>query len=109
MKRETKGLITKIGIVGVVVGAIIGFGSCGNRQIFDTTYKYDRALIYLQNYEIIEVKVDKWTDYEGEQVQITDTDGNVYLVNSMNCTLIKDGKKENKKTFVQFDEFGRVE
>lgn len=60
---------------------------CGNYQMFDTTYTYDYAIIRLQNGEIIEGKVEKWTDYEGEQLQVT-IDGVTYLTNSLNCTLI---------------------
>lgn len=60
---------------------------CGNYQMFDTTYTYDYAIIRLQNGEVIEGKVEKWTDYEGEQLQVT-IDGVTYLTNSLNCTLI---------------------
>ena len=60
---------------------------CGNYQMFDTTFTYNYAIIRLQNGEVIEGKVEKWTDYEGEQLQVT-IDGVTYLTNSLNCTLI---------------------
>jgi ribosomal protein S4E len=38
--------------------------------------------------EILEVSVYKWKDYEGDAVQITDSDGNVYLTSCNNVILI---------------------
>lgn len=40
-----------------------------NKQIFDTTCSFDKAIISLPNGEIIEGKIDSWTDYEdGDQI-----------------------------------------
>ena len=67
--------------------SIFALTSC-NYQVIDLTYSYDYAIIKLQNGKIIEGKVQKWRDYEdGEQLQVT-IDGNTYLTNSFNCTLI---------------------
>ncbi len=64
--------------------------SCGNKQIFDTTYKFDRAIISLPNGDIIEGKVDEWTDYEdGDQIQVK-VNGVTYLVHSSDVVLIKE-------------------
>ena len=61
-----------------------------NKQILDTTYSYEKAIIYLPNGETIEGKVDSWTDYEdGDQLQIK-IDGKNYLVHSSNCVLISE-------------------
>lgn len=62
--------------------------SCGNKEIFDTTYTYDRAICNIGG-EYKEIKIKKWTDYDGEQIQIWDKEGNYYLTSSINCTLIK--------------------
>lgn len=62
----------------------------GNRTIIDTTYKYRRAIIYFPNGESKEIVVDSWRDYEGEQIQIKDINGTVYLMNSVNCVLISE-------------------
>lgn len=64
--------------------------ACGNKQFLDTTYTFNKAMIKLQNNTVITVDIESWTDYEGEQLQIKSTDGTVYVVNSVNCTLIKD-------------------
>ena len=64
--------------------------SCGNKQVFDTTYKFDKAIIYLPNGEIVEGKIDSWTDYEdGDQIQVK-IDGVTYLVHSSDVVLIKE-------------------
>lgn len=61
-----------------------------NKQILDTTYKFDKAIISLPNGEIIEGKIDSWTDYEdGDQIQVK-INGVVYLVHSSDVVLIKE-------------------
>lgn len=76
-------------IIAVLVASCLTLGGCGNKDLFDTTYNYDYAIIQLPNGEIIEGKVEKWTDYEdGDQLQIT-IDGVIYLVHSNNVSLMK--------------------
>lgn len=61
-----------------------------NKQVFDTTYKFDRAIIELRNGTIVEGKVQSWTDFEGsDQIQVK-IDGVTYLVHSSNIDLITD-------------------
>lgn len=61
-----------------------------NYQMIDTTYKFDRAIISLPNGEVVEGKVESWTDYEdGDQIQVK-IDGKTYLVHSEDIVLIKD-------------------
>jgi hypothetical protein len=61
-----------------------------NKQIIDLTYGFDKAVISLPNGEIIEGKIDRWTDFEdGDQIQVT-VDGVIYLVHSSNVVLIKE-------------------
>lgn len=63
---------------------------CGNKQIFDTTYSYDRAILYLPNGEVIDGKISSWTDYEdGDQIQVK-IDDKTYLVHSSNIVLISE-------------------
>lgn len=64
--------------------------SCGNYQMIDTTYSFDKAIISLPNGEVIEGKVDSWMDYEdGDQIQVK-IDGVTYLVHSSDVVLIKE-------------------
>ena len=68
---------------------VVTLSSC-NKEIFDTTYSFDRAIISLPNGEVIEGKVDSWTDYEdGDQIQVK-INGVTYLVHSENIVLIKE-------------------
>ena len=68
----------------------ITLSSCGNKQIFDVTYGFDKAIISLPNGDIVEGKVDSWTDYEdGDQIQVK-IDGVTYLVHSSDVVLIKE-------------------
>lgn len=71
---------------GVIAFALTG---C-NKDIFDTNYKYDKAIINLSEDEVIEVDVKQWKDYDGEQIQIIAQDGTIYLTSSFNCTLIRE-------------------
>ena len=71
----------------LVIGTLVG---CGNKTLIDTTYTFDKAIIQLQNGEIIEGKVQSWRDYsDGDQIQVT-IDGTTYLVHSNNVTLISE-------------------
>ena len=81
-----KKLLVVLVTLGVIVGGITG---C-NKQIFDTTYSYERAIIYLPKGEVVEGKVQSWTDYEdGDQIQVK-IDGKQYLVHSTNIVLISE-------------------
>ena len=85
MKMKTNTVL----ILMVVVTIVCLFTSC-NKQIFDTTYTFNRAIINTGK-EVIEVDVDSWTDYEdGDQIQIKTKEGVTYLVHSSNITLICD-------------------
>lgn len=80
-KRILIGLAT----LGVTFGVLTG---CGNMQMIDTTYTFDRAIISLPNGEIIEGEVQSWTDFEdGDQIQVK-IDGKQYLVHSSNVVMI---------------------
>lgn len=79
----------KIFAIFMAITLLVTLTGC-NRQIIDLTHKYDRALIELANGEAIEVEIESWYDYDGEQIQIKAKDGTVYLTNSFRCDLIKD-------------------
>ena len=59
-----------------------------NKQLVDTTYTYNYAYISYGDSHVT-VVVDKWKDYDGEQIQITDTNGVVYLTQASNVVLMK--------------------
>ena len=82
MKKRVLALISA---AALAVFTLIG---C-NKDIIDTVYTFDYAIIKLPNGEIVEGEVDKWIDYEdGDQLQVT-IDGKIYLTSTLNCTLIQ--------------------
>ena len=73
-----------LSILGILtLGLLTG---CGNYDIIDTHYTYDKAVCNY-NGEKFELSISKWTDYEGEQIQIF-SGGKVYLISANNCYLI---------------------
>ena len=75
-------------ILGLILSSIL-LVSCGNRQILDTAWNFDKAIIIIGD-EKIEVEVDSWKDYEDTTVQIKTKDGNVYLTDIKNVLMIKE-------------------
>lgn len=84
--------IISIILAVLVVVACVGFVGCSayNKDPFDFNRQFDRAIIQLANGEVVECKVKTWTDYDGEQLQITAEDGTIYLTSSFRCDLIND-------------------
>lgn len=76
-----------IASVVVGIGLLVSLTAC-NKQVIDLTYSYSWAQIKMPDGSIVEGKVDSWTDYEGEQVQVT-IDGTTYLVSSINLVMKK--------------------
>ena len=77
-----------IGASLLLLCALAAFAGCGNMQIIDTTYTFDKAIIRLPNGEVIEGKVESWADFaDGDQLQIK-INGVTYLVHSENVVLI---------------------
>ena len=79
-----------IGAIFFIILFIYMLLSGCNKQMIDTTYKFDRAIIELRNGTIVEGKVQSWTDFEdSDQIQVK-IDGVTYLVHSSNIDLIAD-------------------
>ena len=79
-----------IGAIFFIILFIYMLLSGCNKQMIDTTYKFDRAIIELRNGTIVEGKVQSWTDFEdGDQIQVK-IDGVTYLVHLSNIDLIAD-------------------
>ena len=72
---------------------LVSCTGCYNKQLFDVTYHYDRAIVYLPNGEIVEGRVSSWTSWtdfeDGDAVQIK-IDGKTYLTHICNVCLIDD-------------------
>lgn len=73
----------------LVIILVIALTAC-NKQVIDTVFSYDRAIICLPNGDVVEGKVSSWADYaDGDQIQVK-IDGKTYLVHSSNVVLIAD-------------------
>lgn len=82
--------IAQVVVVLLMLCCVLIFGGCGNRQIVDVTFSFERAIIELPNGEVIEGKVSSWKDYEdGDQIQVK-IDGKIYLVHSSDIVLISE-------------------
>lgn len=79
-------------IITLVLATIMALSliACGNRAVFDTTWTFNRAIIFLPDGEKIEGAVTTWDDYEGsDMIQVT-IDGETYLTHSSNVILISE-------------------
>lgn len=78
-----KKLLLAVAMLGLLTGCV------GNRQILDTTYVFDKAIIELSDGTVVSGKIKSWTDYaDGDQIQVKMEDGKTYLVHSSDITLI---------------------
>lgn len=77
----------KIYMPVIILGLLIPilFSGC-NKQIFDFKYTFDKAVCYYSG-ERFELNIDKWKDYDGEQIQII-SGNKTYLISTNNCYLI---------------------
>lgn len=85
---KTKNIIEFLIILGLLLILLPLCSGC-NRQIIDLDYTYDKAVCFIGD-EKLELKVDKWNDYDGEQIQIKTRDGETYLLSMNNCYLVKE-------------------
>lgn len=80
-------------IIAIILSALMLVATltgCGNKDMWDTNYTYDKAIISMPDGTILEGKVSNWTDYEdADQIQVN-IDGKVYLVHSSNIVLINE-------------------
>lgn len=87
MNKKIRAVAIGIMVLALIVIAL-ALTACGNKDMFDTVYTYEYAIIALPNGEVIEGKVQSWTDYEdGDQIQVK-IDGKTYLVHSEDIVLI---------------------
>lgn len=78
----------KLSILLVLLVMLAALSGCGNKQVFDTTFSFNQAIISLPDGKVVSGKVQSWKDYEdGDQIQVK-IDGKTYLVHSSNVALI---------------------
>lgn len=81
MKKLLVFVITAIVLVGVLM-------ACGNRQLLDTTWSFDRAILKQADGTIVSGKVESWTDYEDSDMVQVKIDGVTYFTHIVNVTMI---------------------
>lgn len=72
----------------VVAALLFVSGGC-NYDMIDTHWSFDTALVKWPDGSMKTIKIKRWKDFDGEQIQIIGKDGTVYLINSMNAVLIR--------------------
>lgn len=83
-------------ILLIVLSFTLVLSACGNKSFWDTTYTFDHAYVKIdEKWQI--VKIDKWTDYDGEQLQLELKSGITIVLNSNHVVLIS-GDVETFKT-----------
>jgi len=78
-------------ILGIIFGIMLcaaTLTSC-NKAIIDFQQTYDKAIVTMGG-RVIVIDIDKWTDYDGEQLQIWTKGGDILLVSSFDCIFIKE-------------------
>lgn len=71
----------------ITFGILVGITGC-NKDLIDTVYSYDYAIIELPNGQVVAGNVQNWRDYsDGDQLQVT-INGTTYLVHSSRCVLM---------------------
>lgn len=82
----------KISIIVIMMLILTGCSYSGY-DFVDTNYSFDKAYIKMPNNDVVIVDIYTWSDSDdGEQLTIKSTDGTIYLVNSVNCILVKESK-----------------
>lgn len=73
----------------VLLGVIVLIMCCGcNYNPIEFHYDFDKVIC---NYDgdRFELKIDEWTDYDGEQIQVV-SDKNTYLLSANKCYMVKE-------------------
>lgn len=70
----------------MMLAGCLGLCGCGNCKVLNKTFTYTWAQIKLPDGTIVQGKVDNWTDYGDELLQIT-IDDTTYLVHAANAIM----------------------
>lgn len=74
----------------IIFGGFYIFGQLYNKQIWDITYSFERAVIAMPDGHIVEGKVDSWKDFDdADQIQVK-IGGKTYLTHISNVVLISE-------------------
>ena len=80
-------------LAGIIISSILLLSGCGNYNMVDTKFTFNKAIIFGEDCATI-IVIEKWTDYDGEQLQIQTKDGAYILTSSYDTKLIDDRKSD---------------
>ena len=70
----------------IICIAVLSLTGC-NKQVFDFNNEYNEIICNYDGDKFI-LKIDKWNDYDGEQLQVI-SDGKTYLLSANKCYMVK--------------------
>lgn len=77
-------------ILLTMIGLSLLFNGCGNMDIVDWHWTFNKARIKVNDNKWEEVNVKSWHDYDGSDMIAIETKDRVYVTHSMNVVLIKE-------------------
>lgn len=86
MPSKNRLILMLINIVSVALCLLFICSAC-NRQLIDTTWKFDYACVYLGEEQYIFGAVDSWTDFENSDMIQVKIEGVTYFTHSSNVIL----------------------
>ena len=89
---RSKSIIRTCTVIALVLAMLvliaINLMSCGNYQMFDTTYNFKEAMVRLPDGTIVKGEVESWLDFENcDAVQLV-IDGVTYYTHLQNVAFI---------------------
>lgn len=88
-KKTVIRVIAMVVVALLLAGILFMFTGC-NKQLFDATWSFERAIIFLPDGEKIEGKITTWDDFEGSDMVQVVIDGKTYLTHSSNVIMISE-------------------
>lgn len=79
----------KISLLIITLMCMICLTSCGNYEVFDTTYDFKKVHTTFDGVEYKCYEISSWTDYEGEQIQVDIVGYGKVILSSYNSCLIE--------------------
>jgi len=90
---KNKGWLIALAVILVLLiagGVVYWQTHIGNRQLIDTKYHFDRAIVKLPNGEVVEGKLTSWLDFDDSDLVQVKINGTTYLTSYVNVCLIND-------------------
>ena len=72
-----------------LIASMAIISGCGNMDIIDWHWRFDKARIKVNDNEWQEVKIKNWHDYDNSDMIAIETDTQVFVTHSVNVILIK--------------------